>query len=275
MNSITAKNTLIYVILIVMGAIFIFPFIWMLLTSFKSADAAIAIPPRWLPENWKWQNYPELFSLQPFGYFYANTILLVFFRIICALLFSSMAGYAFARIPFPGSRFLFALVILQFMIPPAVFIYPQYRMLHSLGLLNTIFALVFPGLVSAFGTFLMRQSFLALPSALEEASVMDGCKRWQIYGFVYLPLLKASLIALGIFTMIFAWKDLMWPLVVNDDIRKMTLTAGIMYLQSGIVHIQNYGIMMAGASVTVVPLLILYFIFQRYFESGIAISGIK
>ncbi len=274
MKLISTKNILVYIILIVVGAIFAFPFIWMLLTSLKSADGAIFIPPRWFPEHWQWGNYLKLFAKQPFGYFYANTILLVLFRIVCALIFSTMAGYAFARIPFPGRKFMFALVVIQFMIPGVIFVYPQYKMLLSMGMLNTMFALVFPGLVSAFGTFLMRQGSLVLPASLEDASVMDGCNRWQVYVFVYLPLLKASMLALSIFTMIGAWKDLMWPLVVNDDVKKMTITAGIMFLQSD-VHIQHYGIMMAGASVAVVPLLLFYFLFQRHFHSGIQITGNK
>ncbi|MEM9424261.1 MAG: carbohydrate ABC transporter permease, partial [Spirochaetota bacterium] len=227
------------------------------------------------PQVWQWRNYVELFTLLPFGYFYLNTILLVFFRIICAILFSTMAAYGFARIPFPGSKIFFSLIILQFMIPPAVFIFPQYRMLFHLNALNTIFALVFPGLVSAFGTFLMRQAFLSLPGALEEASIMDGCNRWQAYALVYLPLLKSFMVALSIFTMIFAWKDLMWPLVVNTDIKKMTLTAGIMYLQTGSGHIANYGVMMAGAAVVTLPLVIFYFFFQKSFQTGIAMTGIK
>ena len=148
-------------------------------------------------------------------------------------------------------------------------------MLFHLNALNTLFALVFPGLVSAFGTFLMRQAFLSLPSALEESSVMDGCNRWQIYWLVYLPLLKSFIVALSIFTMIFAWKDLMWPLIVNTDIKKMTLTAGIMYLQTGVSYIANYGVMMAGATVVTVPLVLFYFFFQKSFQTGIAITGIK
>ncbi|WGK69389.1 carbohydrate ABC transporter permease [Candidatus Haliotispira prima] len=271
----SVTSILAYVTLITGGLIFIFPFIWTLLSSFKSANEAIAVPLVWFPAVWSWANYAELFTLLPFGYFYWNTALLVFFRIVCAILFSTMAAYGFARIPFPGSKFFFALIVLQFMIPPAVFIYPQYRILFHLNALNTVFALVFPGLVSAFGTFLMRQAFLSLPGALEEASVIDGCSRWQIYTLVYLPLLKSFMVALSIFTMIFAWKDLMWPLIVNTDIKKMTLTAGIMYLQTGSDYIANYAVMMAGVAMATIPLVTLYFFFQKSFQTGIAMTGIK
>ena len=264
-----------YAALIFGGLIVVFPFVWALLSSFKSANEAIAIPPVWLPEIWRWSNYAELFELLPFGAFYWNTFRLVLLRIVCAVLFSTMAAYAFARIPFFGSRFLFALVILQFMVPPSVFIYPQYRMLYKLDALNTLFALVFPGLVSAFGTFLMRQAFLSLPGSLEEASVIDGCSRGQIYLRVYLPLVKSFITALSIFTMIFAWKDLMWPLIVNTDITKMTLSAGMMYLQTGIEYISNYGVMTAGGITATLPLILLYVIFQKHFQVGIAMTGIK
>ncbi len=269
------KQTWVYLVLFLGSVVFVFPFLWTVLSSLKDANEAIAIPPVWLPKIWQWRNYVELFTLLPFASFYLNTILLVFFRIVCAVLFSTMAAYGFAKISFPGNKFFFALVIFQFMIPPAVFIYPQYRMLFHLNALNTLFALVFPGLVSAFGTFLMRQAFLSLPSALEESSVIDGCNRWQVYSLVYLPLLKSFIVALSIFTMIFAWKDLMWPLIVNTDIKKMTLTAGIMYLQTGVSYIANYGVMMAGATVVTVPLVLFYFFFQKSFQTGIAMTGIK
>ena len=275
MKSLRISTLLAYLALLLGSLIFVFPFVWTLLSSFKDINEAIAVPPVWLPRIWKWRNYVELFTLLPFAYFYLNTILLVFFRIVCAVLFSTMAAYAFAKIPFPGSKFFFSLIILQFMIPPAVFIYPQYRILFHLNALNTLFALVFPGLVSAFGTFLMRQAFLSLPSALEEVAVVDGCNRWQIYSLVYLPLLKSFVVALSIFTMIFAWKDLMWPLIVNTDIKKMTLTAGIMYLQTGSDFIANYAIMMAGASLATIPLIIFYFFFQKHFQTGIAMTGMK
>ena len=264
-----------YAVLLLGGVVVVFPFFWTLLSSFKSANEAIAVPPIWLPANWRWANYTELFRLFPFGAFYWNTFWLVFFRIFFAVLFSTMAAYGFARISFPGSRFLFALVVLQFMVPPTVFIYPQYRMLYNLNALNSLFALIFPGLVSAFGTFLMRQAFLSLPSSLEEASVIDGCNRCQIYAFVYMPLLQSFIVALSIFTMIFAWKDLMWPLIVNTDIKKMTLSAGMMYLQTGIENIPNYGVVMAGAIVATVPLILLYMLFQKHFQLGIAMTGIK
>ena len=271
------KNSrfLAYAVLIIGGAIVVFPFLWTLLSSVKSANEAIAVPPVWLPESAQYRNYAELFRLLPFGAFYWNTFWLVFFRIFFAVLFSTMAAYAFARIRFFGSKFLFALVILQFMVPPTVFIYPQYRMLYNLNALNSLFALIFPGLVSAFGTFLMRQAFLSLPASLEEASVIDGCNRLQIYALVYMPLLKSFIVALSIFTMIFAWKDLMWPLIVNTDIKKMTLSAGMMYLQTGIENIPNYGVLMAGAIVATVPLILLYLLFQKHFQLGIAMTGIK
>ena len=275
MKVIRLPRVLAYLVLIAGSLVFVFPFVWTVLSSLKDANEAIAIPPVWFPKVWQWQNYAELLTMLPFGHFYLNTILLVFFRIVCAILFSTMAAYGFARIPFPGSKFLFSLVILQFMVPPALFIYPQYRILFHLNALNTIFALVFPGLVSAFGTFLMRQAFLSLPGTLEEASVIDGCSRWQIYSLVYLPLLNSFMAALSIFTMIFAWKDLMWPLIVNTDLEKMTLTAGIMYLQSGVGYIANYGVMMAGVAVVTLPLLVLYFFFQKSFQTGIAMTGIK
>ena len=138
-----------------------------------------------------------------------------------------MAAYAFARLNFPGKKIFFALVLFQMMIPAQIFIVPQFLLVQKLGLLNTISALVIPGIVSAFGTFLLRQFFMGLPKELEEAAKLDGCNTWQTFYKVMLPLARSGLVALGIFTALFAFKDLMWPLVVNMSVDKMTLSAGL------------------------------------------------
>ena len=253
-----------------------FPFFWTLLSSLKSANEAIAVPPSLAASKLALGQLRRAISVVSIWSLLLEHVFGSYssaFSLPCCSarwLHTVLRGF-----PFLVAGFLFALVVLQFMVPPTVFIYPQYRMLYNLNALNSLFALIFPGLVSAFGTFLMRQAFLSLPSSLEEASVIDGCNRCQIYAFVYMPLLKSFIVALSIFTMIFAWKDLMWPLIVNTDIKKMTLSAGMMYLQTGIENIPNYGVVMAGAIVATVPLILLYMLFQKHFQLGIAMTGIK
>jgi multiple sugar transport system permease protein len=184
-----------------------------------------------------------------------------------------MAAYAFARIKFPGKNFFFMIVLIQMMIPGQLFIIPQYNIVSKLGLLNTISALVIPGIVSAFGTFLLRQFFIGIPNELEEAAILDGCNRWQIFWKIMMPLTRSGLIALGIFTALFAWKDLMWPLIVNVSIDKMPLSSGLASLQGQ--YSTNFPQLMAGSMIAIWPMLLLFIIFQRQFIEGIASTGSK
>ena len=191
------------------------PFIWMIITSLKTLTESTKFLLHLYLISLIWSNYKEVWNLLPFGKFYLNTILMILFRIIGSVFFSAMAAYAFARIKFPGRNVFFMIILIQMMIPSQLFIIPQYNLVSKLGLLNTIPALVVPGIVSAFGTFLLRQFFIGIPNELEEAALLDGCNRWQIFWKIMMPLTKSGLVALGIFTSLFAWKDLMWPLIVN------------------------------------------------------------
>ena len=168
------SRMIIHIILIIGSFVMIFPFVWMILTSFKSNGESLLIPPTILPREWLTENYTEVTRTLPFGALYFNTLMLMFLRIICALVFSSMAGFAFAKLRFPFKRFFFFIVLSQMMLPNQIFIIPQYQMLAGMGKLNSIFALLFPGLVSAFGTFFLRQFYMSLPNVLSEAAVLDG-----------------------------------------------------------------------------------------------------
>jgi multiple sugar transport system permease protein len=190
-------------------------------------------------------------------------------RTLGQLLFCSLAAYAFARIEFPGRNVLFILMLSVLMVPPQVFYLPQYLIMQDLGWLNSLQALIVPGMFSAFGTFLLRQFFLGLPKELDEAARIDGANHLQIYWRVILPLAKPALIALAIFTILWSWNDLLWPLIVNDSVNKMTLSVGLASLQGE--HSTNFAILMAGAW----PMLVMFVVFQRYFIEGIAITGSK
>lgn len=262
-----------YAVLIAGSITMIFPFAWMFLTSFKTQAESMAIPPQIFPANWNLDNFAKALESLPFWNLYLNTLLLILFRVICAVVFSSMAGYAFAKLEFPCKNLLFALVLMQMMLPSQIFIIPQYQMLADMGMTNSIFALVFPGLVSAFGTFFLRQAYLGLPDELAEAAYLDGCTKWQTFTKVLLPLTKSSIAALAIFTAVFAYADLMWPLICNTDLNMMTLSAGLSTLNGQ--YTTNFPVLMAGSLLAMIPMVILYLLFQKQFIEGIAMTGGK
>ncbi|MBM6717762.1 carbohydrate ABC transporter permease [Gemmiger formicilis] len=267
------STTLTYVVLVLGSVLMIFPFVWMILTSFKTQAEAMAIPPQIFPSAWQLSNFTTALASLPFVNLYVNTGLLIVFRVICAVLFSSMAGYAFAKLEFPCKNLLFGIVLVQMMLPSQIFITPQYLMLAHMGLTNTIFALVFPGLVSAFGTFFLRQTYLGIPNEIAEAAYLDGCNKWQTFVKVMFPLTGSSCAALAIFTAVFAYSDLMWPLICNTDLNKMTLSAGLSTLNGQ--YTTNFPVLMAGSLLAMIPMVILYLIFQKQFIQGIAMTGGK
>ncbi|WP_415339401.1 carbohydrate ABC transporter permease [Clostridium perfringens] len=263
-----------HLFLIIIAIIMILPFVWMVLTSFKSVTESTQMNPFVIfPSQWRIENYIEVIKGNDFLALYINTFLMMIFRVICSVLFSAMAAYAFARLEFPGRNFLFGLVLFQMMIPAQVFIIPQYLMIDQINMRNTIFALVFPGLVSAFGTFLLRQFFMGLPKELEEAAYLDGCNIGQTFFKVMLPLARSGLIALSIFTALFAFKDLMWPLIVNSNTDAATLSSALSKIQSA--YSVNYPQLMAASVLAIWPMLVVYIIFQKQFIEGIATSGGK
>ena len=262
-----------YFFLILGAVIMIFPFVWMILTSFKTVPESMQIPPDILPKQINLVNFKDAVASLPFGSLYLNTILMVFFRVVCAVLFSSMAGYAFAKLKFRGKKLLFGIVLVQMSLPSQIFIIPQYQMVAKMGMANTIFALVFPGLVSAFGVFFLRQAYMSIPDEVGEAAYLDGCNQWQTFYKIMFPLTGTSVAALTIFTAVFAYGDLMWPLVVNSDLKMMTLSSGLSTLRGQFTT--NFPVLMAGSLLAMLPMVALYLIFQRQFIEGIASTGGK
>ncbi|MCI8423868.1 MAG: carbohydrate ABC transporter permease [Lawsonibacter sp.] len=262
-----------YAALILGAIIMIFPFVWMILTSSKTVYESTRIPPTIFPEQFTMANFTDVLTNLPFVNLYINTGLTILFRVLCAVVFSSMAGYAFAKLQFRGKNLLFGIVLVQMSLPSQIFIIPQYQMVAHMGMANTIFALVFPGLVSAFGVFFLRQTYMGIPTEIGEAAYLDGCNQWETFYKVMFPLTGTSVAALTIFTAVFAYGDLMWPQVVNSDVTMMTLSAGLASLQGQFQA--NYPVMMAGALLAMLPMVILYMIFQRQFIEGIASTGGK
>ncbi|MCI8662368.1 MAG: carbohydrate ABC transporter permease [Hungatella sp.] len=262
-----------YFFLILGAIIMVFPFVWMILTSSKTVPESMQIPPTIFPKQIMLDNFKDAIASLPFANLYWNTILMVLFRVLCAVLFSSMAGYAFAKLKFRGKNILFGIVLVQMSLPNQIFIIPQYQMVAKMGMANTIFALVFPGLVSAFGVFFLRQTYMSIPEEVGEAAYLDGCNQWQTFYKVMFPLTTTSVAALTIFTAVFAYGDLMWPLVVNSDLKMMTLSSGLSTLKGQFTT--NFPVLMAGSILAMLPMVVLYLIFQRQFVEGIAGTGGK
>ena len=267
-------NFFIYLVLIVVAITMLVPFIWMFLTAFKTTAETMQVDPFVIiPSVWQVQNFGNVIKAMDFVKLYANTLSMVAFRILFAVLTATLAGYAFARLDFKGKNLMFTIVLLQMMIPVQIYVIPQYIMVSKLHLTNTIFGLVFPGLVSAFGTFLLRQAYKQLPKDLEEAARLDGCNIPQTFLFIMAPLTKSAMVALGIFTAVFAYKDLMWPMIVCPDNRATTLASALAKMNGQ--YQQKYPELMMAALISCVPMIIIYIFFQKQFIEGIATSGGK
>jgi multiple sugar transport system permease protein len=279
MESYEAKqrmNTILtHIVLIIMSFIMLVPFAWMILTALKTNQESISVNPFYiLPHNgWHWENFGTVWKSYNFITLYKNTLLMIFWRVVCACLTATMAGYAFGRLKFPGKNALFSLVLIQMMVPAQIFIIPQYLMVSNMGMLNTMFGLVFPGMVTAFGTYLLKTGYEGLPKDLEEAAMIDGCNIGQRFTRIMMPLTKSSMVSLGIFTAVFAFKDLMWPMIVCTNAQTTTLSAGLAKMQGQ--YGSEYPTMMAAATLAVLPMVIIYVIFQKQFVEGIATSGGK
>ena len=275
MQSKYKRNKIItYLVLIMMAIPMIVPFLWMFLTAIKTVSETMQVDPFVLiPKEWQFKNFGNVIQAMDFVLLYANTLAMIAIRVILAIVTSSISGYALARLNFKGKKFMFGLVLLQMMIPVQIFIIPQYVMVSKLHWTNSIMGLVFPGLVSAFGTFLFRQAFMQLPGDLEEAARLDGCNIPKTFFYIMAPLTRSTMVALGIFTAVFAYKDLMWPMIVCPDNKATTLASALAKMNGQ--YSQKYPELMMAALISCVPMIILYVIFQKQFIEGIATSGSK
>lgn len=270
----TINTVIIQVFLILISITMLVPFLWMILTAFKSITESTQVNPFVIfPKVWRTDAFKTVVENMNFMLLYKNTLLMILFRVICAVVTATTAGYAFARLKFKGRDFAFSLVLFQMMVPNQIFLIPQYLMISKMNMIDTMFALVFPGLVTAFGTFLLKQAFMSLPRDLEEAARLDGCNIGQTFLFVMLPLAKSSMVALGIFTALFAYKDLMWPMIVNKDKNLMVLSSALAQMQGQ--YITKFPELMAASLIACVPMIIIFLIFQKQFIQGIATSGGK
>ena len=249
----------------------LFPFLWMISTSLKSDSQVLVYPPAWIPSPAVWGNYPAVLKLVPFWQFLVNTTVVAVTVTILELITSSFAAYAFARLRFPGRDKLFLLYLGTLMIPGQVTIIPNFLVMSWLGWVDTYAALIIPAAFSAFGTFLLRQFFLSIPPELEQAARMDGCSYFGIYRHILLPLSGPALATLAVFGFMTQWNAFLWPLIVTNKETMRTLTVGIRYFGDEAAGQFNY--LMAGTVMSIIPILILFLLLQRYFVRGIALTG--
>jgi multiple sugar transport system permease protein len=245
----------------------------MVSTSVKDNIEVYSAPLALLPQQWRFDNYVTAFTLVPFGRFYLNTVIMTLGRVVGQLFLASMAAYAFARIAFPGRSLLFVLVLAVMMMPSMVTMIPRFILIMNLGWLDTFYGLIIPGLADAFGVFLLRQFFLTLPQDLLDAAAMDGCNPLQIFVWIALPLSRSVLAAYGFLVTLWTWNDFLWPLIVVTSTDMHTISVGIQLFQNQ--YSKNIAVMMAAASISILPIMLLFLLAQRYIIEGIAKSGLK
>lgn len=249
------------------------PFLWMVSTSLKSFGESMQVPPVIIPKEWHFDNFLKVFESVNFLKYYINTIIVTTGRTLAQLFLCSLAAFAFARMKFPFKNTIFIAILTVLMVPPQVILIPNYAIMSRLGWLDTFYALIVPGIFSAFGVFLLRQFFMGIPKELDEAATIDGCSWWGIYWKVILPISTPALIALGIFTALASWNDFLWPLVMTNSENMRVLSIGIASFQGE--YSTNYPLLMAGALLSTIPMVIMFIFLQKYLIAGIALGGVR
>ncbi|WP_408009562.1 carbohydrate ABC transporter permease [Pseudalkalibacillus sp. A8] len=262
-------------VIVILGLVFFIPLLWVFITSFSTGREVISSSfPLWV-SNPTFQNYIDAWNAAPFLTYYANTFIIVFGILIVQLFTITLAAYAFARVNFRGKNGLFILFLLQLMIQPEILLFPNYQVMSQLGLVDSKLAVMLPYWASAFGVFLLRQTFKQVPFDLDEASKIDGCKWWQTLWHVYVPSAKPTYIAFALVSVSHHWSNFMWPLIITNSDENRPLTVGLAKFAQSYETGAQWGMVTAGTVMVIFPLLIAFFIFQKQFVSSFMHSGIK
>jgi multiple sugar transport system permease protein len=271
----TAKQNriLVYTLLIIGGLCMIFPFLWSILSSFKPAEEILTLSPSFFPENPTLDNYKEVLEAGNFQRWYFNSLLIAAIVTISVCFFSSLAGYSLAKYKYAGKKVIFLTILSTMMIPMEMLIIPWYIMASYMGMVDTYVGIMFPGLISAFGVFLMKQFMEGIPDALIEAARIDGTSEFRIFYKIILPNVKPALASLAIFTYVGNWDAFLWPLIVTTKAHMQTLPVGL----QGFAGAQGaqYHLIIAAANLVIIPVLCVFLIMQKQIIKGIATSGIK
>ncbi len=264
-----------YALLIFGSVITLFPFIWLMRSSLMGSDQIFTSPPEWIPRPFRWQNFSEALTVQPFARYLANTLLLELLTVSGTLITSTITAFSFARLRWKGRELVFAILLTSLMMPFAVTLIPTFIFWQKLGLVGTYAPLFLPAWFGggAFNIFLLRQFFLTIPREFDEAAYLDGATPLQVLTKVILPLARPALIVVAIFSFISVWNDFLGPLIYLSDDSKFTLALGLASFK-GIYNAQ-WGYLMAASAAVVAPIILLYFFAQRYFVEGIVATGVK
>jgi multiple sugar transport system permease protein len=268
------QTTLAYIFITLGALTMVIPFLWMISTALKEPGQIFSMPPVWIPKPIVWTNFTRAWSSLPFGLFSMNSFKVSILGTVGTLVSCSWAAYAFARLRFPFKNVLFTLILATMMIPGQITMIPVFVIMKYLGWYDTHFPLWVPHFFgSAFGTFLLRQFFMALPAELDDAAKIDGCNPLQIYYKIFLPLSKPALATLGVLTFLSSWNSLLGPVIYLKTIEKFTLMIGLSFFQGQ--YFTDYSLLMSGSLISLLPIILLYIVAQKYFVQGIALTGIK
>lgn len=276
-----------YVVSIAISVFMFLPFFWSLLTSLKPSDEIFSMPIRWLPSRLTWEHYRAAFTTVPFGLYFWNSLVLAVAGVAANLFFGSLSGFAFAKLQFKLNKPLFRVLLAAMMIPGIVTMIPSFYVLKHFpfvggndwygaggnGFLNSFWGIILPGASGSFAVFFMRQFFLTLPSDMMEMARIEGSGEFRIFWNIYWPLTKPALATLGIFTFQAGWNSFLWPMIILNDPNKATIQMGLQAFSYN--HQTDFGPMMAGALIAILPILVLFLLLQKYFVQGIAFSGTK
>ncbi|CAK20146.1 carbohydrate ABC transporter permease [Listeria welshimeri] len=282
-----SKSFIWYIAVLLISLVTVFPLIWTVSTSFKPTSEILSNGMNLIPKMFTWDNYKDVFSTTPFARYLVNSLILAVGGVLSNLFFGSLAGYAFAKLPFKGKKGLFMTFLGSMMIPAVVTMIPSFLVLKNfplmggnditghggMGFINTYWAILIPGAAGAFSIFFMKQFFETLPDELSEAARIDGCSEFKIFWKIYMPLAKTALATLGIMTFQAGWNQFMWPLIVLNSQKMMTVQVGLASFQYN--ESANYGALMAGTIVSTIPVLFVFIFAQKYFVEGIAHNGGK
>jgi multiple sugar transport system permease protein len=264
---------LLIALFVVVTIIFVMPLVVMVLSAFKPQSEILRIPPSFWPEAPTLDNFRAVLNEAPYGTWYRNSMVVAVAVTTMNLLTSSLGGYIFANFDFPLKQPLFILILITLMIPFPVLLIPNYIIANRLGVLNSLWALILPGMVSAFGIFLMRQFAAGIPRDLIEAARLDGASEWSIFARIVAPLMRPALAALGVFTFLASWNDYLWPLVAINDLDKSTIPLALAFFND--FRATRYDLVMAAATMAVIPVLVVFLIFQRQIVKALVLAGMR
>lgn len=269
------RNIFLYFFLALFSVTTLFPLLWMISTSLKSGDVIFEMPPRILPDGFNWENYTRAIEEINFFVLFKNTVVITFFHLLSNVFVSALVAYGFARFNFRWKNFWFMLMLSTIMIPGEVTMIPVFIAFSEIGWVNSIKPLVVPGFFGGAPVFifLLRQFFMSIPKELEESAVVDGANSFKIFYRIFLPLSIPALITIGIFSFQGSWNDLMGPLIYLNDTDKFTLTLGLSMFK-GMMKVE-WGPLMAGSILALIPVLVVFFVAQKHFVEGVKLSGIK